>query len=525
MKENKIEISNSVKQFFAKDDYHNTILIKEVNDKNRNNEYYCPMCGGILIPCALDSSSVSSYFKHKSLQDCSNESMLHWWFKNEYIQIGDIIKISVNDTIMEYECSSVDIEKSYKTSFGQYVPDVTIVTTTNETIFFEFAHTNKKNSNKYSDIWRELNNIVVEVDVKQLQTKETEEKIFSPLYYDGIIYKYDKRNIGDSVISRHINKNKISDPYRIKYLNWFIRDCMRYNTGQITLGELALVIDNLNNADIEYIPKIIQGIKCNNILDDYINYKFQSLVNDYRKYINDNNYSEELFLGNIKLSYSSKLKYGIRFNNCVKIKGFKRDVKGIYYTPYTKECYEYIDLLKVDTETFIKKCVAFIESCIHVFNDENVFKTEKFYDYFISIINNYLKNKLNQNNILHSDIFKVIRKIKLENNLEYVSKTVIRLINEENVNIISRQIKNKCIYGVEKGILFRKVRAFSNIEKYIVYNYNHNEIFSRAKVNMQNLEIEYNTLKHGKITKKYYSLDKMIDELEGFEKYILRDLL
>lgn len=324
MKENKIEISDSVKQFFAKDGYHNTILIGEIDECNVSKKYHCPMCNGTLIPCALNSDLVSSYFKHKSLNDCSSESMIHYWFKNEYIKNGDIIKLSVNNEIIEYECKSLDVEKSYKTQFGTYIPDVTVVTTCDEVIFLEFAHTNKKDSDKYSDIWRELDNLVIEVDIKQLQKRNTDEKIFSPIYYNGIIFKYDKRNVGDCVISRHANENKISDPYRIKYLNGFIRDCMRYNTGEISIDELAIIIESMNEADLLYIPKIIKGIKCHNILDDYSNYKFKNVKALLREELEKYNLKYEDYkwlIDNIYTQKWTKAK-GARFNNTILVKKY-----------------------------------------------------------------------------------------------------------------------------------------------------------------------------------------------------------
>ena len=263
---------------FALDSWENIRLINEITEQNRYDGYVCPICKNKVIPCAIkESNKVSRYYKHENAKQCSSESMIHYWYKEKYLMKGDKFYIDIYDIKKEYICEETITEQIYKTSFGEYKPDVTVITNTGEKIFFEYKFTNKKEAEKYSDIWRELNCTVIEIDIKTLYDGKGTEKIFKPLFYDGVVLVKTK-NIGDNILIKHIKENNINDRMRVKYLYGFLRDCYRYNVGDLSIEDLVIIIDSMNSADKLFIPKMLGKLKCNTILNDYSNYKLKLIT-------------------------------------------------------------------------------------------------------------------------------------------------------------------------------------------------------------------------------------------------------
>lgn len=303
------------------------ILINSIKEYNRHEEYKCPICGNKVVPCSiLENNKYSAYFRHKDKVSCNAESMIHYWYKNQYIITGDKFYISIDGFNIEYTCKETIIEKEYNTIYGVYKPDVTVITTNNEKIFFEYKYTNKKDPETYSNKWRELDCTVVEIDIKTLQDIEMENKIFKPLFYDGVV-QVKTRNSEDSIIREHIRKNNIEDRKRILYLNGLLRDCYRYNIGEITIGDIVLIIDSMNEVDKEIIPKLLKSLKCNSILDDYCNYKYLYYKNNIKSIISEMCNNDSMILkcvpfDNLDMIYSRKfckISYGIKFNNVLHV--------------------------------------------------------------------------------------------------------------------------------------------------------------------------------------------------------------
>ncbi|MNI73957.1 hypothetical protein D3C73_1300050 [compost metagenome] len=140
------------------------------------------MCNSNLIPKATKSVRVSSHFAHMDVSKCTPESMIHWWFKNKFIEPGDSFTI-VSEKEVKYICKELLIEQSYTVNERIYRPDVTIITECGRTIYFEMNYGNKKSVKDYLDIWIELKNIVVEIDIKNLMAKGDITK-FKVLFYD-----------------------------------------------------------------------------------------------------------------------------------------------------------------------------------------------------------------------------------------------------------------------------------------------------------------------------------------------------
>jgi competence CoiA-like predicted nuclease len=77
---------DNVTLWFAKTDEDKIITINEINDRNIHNKYYCPMCGSDLIPKATKSKYITEHFAHIDVSKCNNETMIHWWFKNKFLE-------------------------------------------------------------------------------------------------------------------------------------------------------------------------------------------------------------------------------------------------------------------------------------------------------------------------------------------------------------------------------------------------------------------------------------------------------
>lgn len=315
-------VNENVGLFFAKDMYENIILINEINDVNKSVEFTCPICGNDVKPRAINSDKVSAHFYHISATEHDSESILHWWYKNKYLTAGDRFSILVDGVSHEYICKTVETEKRYSTSFGDYVPDVVITTTNNEDIFFEYNYTNKKNSDDYTEKWIELENSVVEINIKSLMSKNS--KVFKPIFFDGVICCKTKSE-RYRVIERHIRDLEIADRMRIKYLNGFLRDCMRYNFGEISIDDLSIIIWEMNKVDLLYLPKILKKLKCNNILSDYSNHVVDKINDMLREHLEQEGLCYSNYKWLVETGYSQKWTKcrGARFNNTIYIKEYR----------------------------------------------------------------------------------------------------------------------------------------------------------------------------------------------------------
>ena len=104
------------------------------------------------------------------------------------------------------------MEATWNTAFGNYTPDITVYTSTGETIYFEIFFSNRKIGDNYFCMWNALGNPVVEVHVKEYLykvDKNTSPK-FTYLYHNGVCYSktYIKRDLYATAITRIQNKLK-----------------------------------------------------------------------------------------------------------------------------------------------------------------------------------------------------------------------------------------------------------------------------------------------------------------------------
>lgn len=273
-------MKNDVALWFAKDSSDKIVLINEV-DKNQD-KYCCPLCNSEVIPKATNSTLISAHFAHIDKSKCTAESMYHWWYKNHFIQTGDVFTI-IADKTYNYVCQEVIIEKSYHTTFGIYKPDVTIITQCGKTIYFEYNYTNKKDTKDYINKWMELKNIVVEINIKSLFNANygINTYTFKALYYNGKCFNISKKDIyyhTVGVIKEYYYNDYDKDA--ISQLDYIWELISQYKTNQITKPIMLEQLLNHNCIFNETIEKVLSNSKCTDILYDLYQYFIDTVFDD-----------------------------------------------------------------------------------------------------------------------------------------------------------------------------------------------------------------------------------------------------
>ena len=282
----------NVALWFAKNSKGEIKTIDEA--KYHDDKYYCPLCNSEVIPKALkEGSKVTAHFAHLDRSKCTPESMIHWWYKNKFIQIGDEFSITT-DKIHTYICKEILIEQSYHTEYGDYNPDVTIITESGETIYFEYAFTNKKKVKDYLDKWLELGNIVVEINLKTLLEANYGKDIynFSALFYNGKCFNVGCHDLYYDTVGKYkerVYANEVADikeKKEIKKLDWFWNSVQEYKMGKLTDDELYLCFDEASSVNLDVVMDVLNKSKCTDILEKCMSYKRKQNYMDFVNKIN-----------------------------------------------------------------------------------------------------------------------------------------------------------------------------------------------------------------------------------------------
>lgn len=274
----------NVNLWFAKLVNGDIVTIDEVN-KNNKSKYYCPMCGSELIPKAIKEDAImSSHFAHIDKSKCSQEGMIHFWFKNKLLSKGDkfIVKTDISH---EYICNEVLIEQSYTVGDKIYRPDVTIITECGIKVYFEMNYSNKKKIEEYIDIWMELGNPVVEVDVKELMNWDKDKlPEFKALFYKGKFFNVKKSSLYYKTIGKYTDEIYEGNDWnedlkeRIKKLNWFWIDVNKYKLGKVNIEHMTLLIDSIQGEDRKILLDILKKPKCILLYNDYKEHEKKSYI-------------------------------------------------------------------------------------------------------------------------------------------------------------------------------------------------------------------------------------------------------
>lgn len=274
---------DNVVLYFANDKDGKFITINEVNKEDKSQKYYCPLCGSELIPKM--GSIQSWHFAHIDKSKCTNESAIHWWFKNKLLEQGDNINIVIDGNVKSYICKSLSIEKKHIKNGIEYKPDITLITDTNEEIYIEINKSNKKNIRDYIKIWEEFRNTVVEIDIKEMiRLNFNSKQEFKAIYYDGMeyedeelkkVYKNSIQKYKDTLIE---NRQYETNKEEVEKLEWLWNDVKRYINGEIDIEYMFNIVQSIEKMNTrEIVVSILKNRKCTNLLNDLITYKTQYL--------------------------------------------------------------------------------------------------------------------------------------------------------------------------------------------------------------------------------------------------------
>lgn len=465
--------------WFANDKQSEIIKIYDISEDKKHDEYRCPICSGLLRP--RQGEIKQWHFSHMNAEDCSAEAFTHFWVKHELLKKGEPFKIKINGEIKEYICKDTLIEHEYNTSNGTYKPDLTIITENGEEIYFEIANTNKKKAKDYLNLWKELNNTVVEVSIKEMAGEEKID-IFNAIYWDGKIFREQVKDLR-SFVDVEVKRTKY-DEKKIEKIYWLIDDICKYNNNEL---DIDIISDEIQIVEDEEARKLVVELlrrKCSNIMEDYIQYNKKKTLKNGKDIIT-----------NIKIP---RLIYD-------RIYGEYKVDSSIPNLSYINICKS-----KESIEKIIKK------------NHQRVINKIK---------NNILKNKLKLK--ISDDNYDILINENMNENMNkniyYKNKTLIGsyVFSEEKcINIINEHIqtmKYKRFY-IKKIINKINKELTSNIDKkqliltidehYVNYKYKN--------------EIEYSYFYYNSIVDLYNNKDNLFDDLINtlqdevikYEKYI-----
>ena len=427
------------------DKFANLIHVKKAN---KENDYFCPCCGGIVKPRALDSNKEQSHYYHKTGK-CTKESQLHFFCKNWLFEEGS--KFYIDDKL--FEVLSIDIEKSWDTPFGQYKPDVTVYTTSGETIYFEMFFTNRKTGDDYFCKWNYLDNSVVEINIKEYIYK-TDNKtipIFNYLYHNGICCSksYIKRDLYATTIGktkRELKRQEILNyKARIERLDWFWQE-VQNNSKENILS----ILSNMEYDDMVSCYEIIKRKQCISYLkDEVLKIINKKVIEDIRNDLNIP-FSEDVYF-DLEHIRGRTYQAGIRLN--IKTKHILYN--EIFWDECSGQPYRFNNLKEFPRIVFSKTILNKNEV---VFSEKDIVCLNKTYEYVCNFRERLLEL---ESEITHFE--KDIYKIKLKNDactvlMNVEGKFELLVENQELYYMTINNIKD----SIKNAINERKNKEFLN---------------------------------------------------------------
>ena len=541
---------DNVKLWFAKDGNENIVTINDITETNKNDTYSCPMCASKLIPKAIKSKQVTSHFAHVDAGKCNQESMVHFWFKHKFIEIGDSFAIVLNEE-KKYICKDVLVEQEYSIGDRIYKPDVTVITECGNIVYFEMAFSNKKNVKDYLDIWLELKNIVVEVNVKQLMFKEEVPK-FKALFYSGKCFNTKKNDIYYNIIGKYKEekfKGQVNNELkeRVKKLDWFWNDVLRYKVNKVDIEHMTNLIENIDSEDRDIVNLILNKSKCTIVLKEYIANKLEKVRIAIENNIREN-YEEE---------FVDWFKYSIDYDG--------------YYHSYSGEIAMYsacagyskrYDIESSTLEEIVEKSKEYIEKNLkHYKNKETI---DRYNGFANTLKNNIIKNekyksyseeihKNNPNYTLSLDVDTIIikplnladdfneEKFNIKSTLRYNNEQADRLeistILLDDINLICDKIVSKFNSYFENLDVLNNIDELNFLVDKLNKNFSQYNVVINGSVKLENIYEISTRMKHRSYLGGYYITNKGIldnkkdsylklntSEIYSIEKYLSDDL-
>lgn len=463
---------------FAKNNDDELITIDDIDNSNKNEIFSCPICDSQVKPRAIKSIDVTPHFYHIDASKCNQESVVHFWFKHKFLEKGDFFIIN-SDEEKRYVCKEIIPEQTYYVDGVPYRPDSTVTTECGSVIYFEWAFSNKKKVQDYLDIWMGLKNIVVEVDIKELMNKN-EVPTFKALYYQGKCFNVKKSDLYYNTIGKYKEEKlqgKVDQELkeRIKKLDWFWRDVLKYKKGEVDIEQMVFLIDGFIGEEKEIIDKILKKQSCSSIKNDYINYKRQLMINRAVKIIDE---VKKIINEEYDEGYNKHIEIVSNSNNLLDIKIKCKTIED------DRMLSKYYDLNKYNDKIIIDEILTdiWIIDRYDLANKYNTYAYELHKLLFSNETINELKEKLKKRNIklvISVPTIKPLRKnlnketlnenvgiqIKILNGSELLFTFKIKHHKKESVDNIATNIVNKaenCLNNIVK------LNNVDNIEQKII---------------------------------------------------------
>lgn len=429
----------------GKDEFANLIHVKKAQ---KDRDYYCPCCGGIVKPRAIDSNKEQSHYYHQTGK-CTKESQLHFFCKHWLFEHGS--KFYIDNQL--YEVESISIEQCHETSFGKYRPDITVYTTNGTIIFFEIFFTNRKTGDDYFCKWDEIGNDVVEIDIKNYMNKYdlTDIPVFKYLYHNGVCYSktYEKKDLYANTIAKL--KSELT---RQKLLNYKSRiEQLDYFWNSIQNNDVKCILESINAMtydDMVFCYKIVKKKHCiSHLKDEILKLINEKVISDTRKTLNlPENDSIYFDLEHIK---GRTYKIGIRLKLETDHISYNRVFSYKYEGDYTNNLSYFQKNIVFETNIFDKKNIVIDESDVEYLKELYVYVSE-----VMKLLLNY------EEEISHFE--QDLYKIKMNNNnfTVLVNNSGKYELLFENLFIKGFSIDN-LIKKIEEQLLYKQNNEFLNV--------------------------------------------------------------
>lgn len=503
------------------DKFANLIHVKKAK---QDTEYYCPCCGGIVKPRALESTKEQSHYYHITGK-CTKENQLHFFCKNWLFEKGS--KFYIDNNL--FKVDFVDIEATWDTFFGKYKPDITVYTSSGETIYFEIFFSNRKTGDDYFCKWNALGNAVVEVNVKEYMCKTDKSIIpeFTYLYHDGICYSktYVKKDLYATTIAKiknELTRQKVLNyKVRIEKLDWFWQKIIKNSSKE----DILKCIDSMPYEDMVSCYEIIKRKQCvSHLKKDVLDTINKKVIGNIRNsidlpfdkdiYFDVKHYKGRTYEAGIRLNIQTEhIKYNDFYLRC-KNKGwdfekstgypkiiFKRNIFSVEEIEVPKNKISELEDIFNKTVEYKKQLLDYEEE-LSTFED-NGYKV-RFYN------NHYTVLREKENN-------------KFESILEgkYIEKLDIDLLSQE----IQFELKDRAekdflenyIKGEEAQALISNLQNYKNVDAKVHVSYKKYGWKDQEPGIYFNLEIYNGTICSEKLT---LNKEKFLDVIESAKQKI-----
>lgn len=380
----RVIIGEQSNEFFTKDLPQLIVALDKednyihIRDAKENVEYFCPCCRNSVKPRAFKTEKeyqVQPHFYHVC-GSCDEESRVHWIYKNWLFKEGSRFYVGKN----LYTVKSVDIEKSYDTSFGKYRPDITVNTKCGNIIFFEINFTSAKKENDYFAKWDELNVDVIEVNIKKLMNEDYNCKIptFDLVYSNGECFKqsYLKRDEYSTIsnIKREWKRQEKID-YKIMWerLDWFWLKVQDFKHSKCGVLDVLERFKQINIKDKEVCFDLIKKQSC---IKEH-NQLFRNIINDEINALNKKSTHEllNMFQFNINEITTEQIEIKTMYRKYISV-----TFRGQYKNKYISNSNSFYSQEWTFRYSNIIKCIEKINEYIEKEKkkiDENIFFSEK----------------------------------------------------------------------------------------------------------------------------------------------------